>query len=423
MTVYYIFVAILCLQGAASLLEGIRYLAFVRRALDEPIGTYASKASVIIPCKGAEAGLEENLRALYLQDYPDYEIVFVVATEADAALPIIRQLIKEMQPALATCNEDAGNATKFQAGKPLALVTNRKVRVIIAGKNDRRSEKVNNLLRAIEEVSNDTEVFVFVDSDARVHRDWLRSLVAPLAEESVGATTGFRWYLPETGGFFSALLSAWNGSVATTLGDHGNNFAWGGSTAILRKTFEKADVRGSWDRAVSDDYALTRAIRKSDLRIAFVPRCLTVTREDASLASLLEFTTRQVVITRIYNPRLWWLGIVSQILFNAVFFGGLLFAAATSIGGEPPAFALALLVTIYLLGSAKGVLRLIAARRMLPQERRDITRLWWAYCLLWHLVSLVYLYNFLRSAATNRILWRGVLYEMHSPTETVVHRR
>src|SRR5205085_5929221 len=141
------------------------------------------------------------------------------------------------------------------------------------------------------------------DSDARVTGDWLRSLVAPLGNEQTGAATGYRWYLPQHGGFFSALLSAWNGSVATTLGDHNRNFAWGGSTAILKKTFEKINVREVWANAVSDDYALTNVLQKNGLHINFVPRCLTISREDASLRSLLEFTTRQVIITRVYNAR------------------------------------------------------------------------------------------------------------------------
>jgi hypothetical protein len=234
--------------------------------------------------------------------------------------------------------------------------------------------------------------------------------------------TGYRWYLPERGGFFSALLSAWNGSVATTLGDHNRNFAWGGSTAILRNTFAQCQVRNAWQQAVSDDYALTSAVQKSGLRIHFVPQCMTVSREDATLSSLLEFTTRQVIITRVYNARLWWIGLVSQVLFNTVFFGGLAFAVIGALPGKNTIMAFLLLALIYLSGSAKGLLRLLAARQMLPQAKAEITRLWWMYCLLWILVSPVYLFNFIKSATTRRIHWRGVLYEMHSPTETTVIR-
>jgi ceramide glucosyltransferase len=417
---FYVLTTLLILQGIVSLLEGFQYLSYVRRSLAAPILEFTPKACIIAPCKGIDRGLEDNLRALFLQDYPDYEIIFVVASEKDPALPVIERVIQAHSPAsvIANGNEVRGIGSQAQND----LFSKPQARVIIAGKNYTRSEKVNNLLVALDAVADDSQALVFVDSDARVTGDWLRSLIAPLGDEQIGATTGYRWYLPEGGGFFSALLSAWNGSVATTLGDHNRNFAWGGSTAILKKTFEQIKVRDTWANAVSDDYALTNVLQKNDLRINFVPRCLTISREDATLHSLLEFTTRQVIITRVYNARLWWIGIISQVLFNSVFFGGLIFASLNAASGKSSFTMFTILALIYVLGSAKGVLRLLAAREMLKQAKREITNLWWMYCLLWVLVSLVYLFNFLKSATTRRILWRGVWYEMRSSQETLVIR-
>jgi cellulose synthase/poly-beta-1,6-N-acetylglucosamine synthase-like glycosyltransferase len=335
--------------------------------------------------------MEENLGALFDQKYPDYEIIFAIASPHDEARPLIERVIDEHR--------------------------NRESKLVIAPPNDDRSEKVNNLLAAIDETSSDAEAFVFVDSDARVHPAWLASLIAPLADNRTGAATGYRWYLPAKGGLWSALLSAWNGSVATMLGDHSNNFAWGGSTAVLRETFERAGVRKSWQRALSDDYALTRAIERAGLKIVFVPRCLIPSREDASFSSLMEFTTRQVTITRVYRPRAWWTGIISHALFTSVFFGGIVW---TLIGGINRVAPLAMLALIYLLGSMKGALRMIAAREAITQSKSEITRLWWMYCLLWPTVSLVFLYNFIRSSLTGRVKWRGVIYEMRSAEETVI---
>jgi len=39
------------------------------------------------------------------------------------------------------------------------------------------------------------------------------------------------------------------------------------------------------------------------------------------------------------------------------------------------------------------------------------------------LVSLVYLYNLIASARTNRVVWRGIGYEMVSPSKTVIRQR
>jgi len=408
---FYGLAGLVLLQGFLSLIEGFRHYAFVVKALREPISldARAPKVAVIAPCKGIDPGLEGNLTALFELDYPDYQVIFVIADADDPARPVIEEVMR-----------------RNRGRSPL---------LVVAGASAGRSEKVNNLLHGLDRVSGGCEVFAFVDSDARVRPDWLAALVVPLTQLGVGAATGYRWYLPERGGFWPALLSAWNGSVATTLGDHGRNFAWGGSTAIRRDTFDRFGVREQWSGAASDDYVLTRAVRTAGLRIVYAPRCLALSREDVGLARLLEFTTRQIIITRVYHAQLWWLGIISHSLFNTVFFGGLALVAASLIwplreASAPPtaqnpwaSAAAALLGLIYLLGLLKGALRLLAAREALPAARNDVLSLWWMYCLLWPVVSLVFQYNFIKSATTRRITWRGVCYELRSPGETVIRKK
>jgi hypothetical protein len=116
----------------------------------------------------------------------------------------------------------------------------------------------------------------------------------------------------------------------------------------------------------------------------------------------------------------WWVGLISNLLFTSIFFGGLAFILNKMIRGENVTLMAVMLAAIYALGSIKGALRLLAAREAIPQARAAVTRLWWMFCFLWPLVSLIFVYNFLKSATTRRIRWRGVCYEMKSPTETVV---
>lgn len=393
---FYTLLVLLIIQGVVSLIEGFKFRSFIRRSLATPPDSFTPKATVIAPCKGIDNVLEENLAALFAQDYPDYEIIFAIASEDDPAREVIERVIRRH--------------------------ANISSRIVIAPPKADRSEKVNNLLEAITCSSAESNALVFVDSDARARSDWLASLIAPLEDERVGAATGYRWYLPERGGFFSALLSAWNGSVATTLGDHNRNFAWGGATAMLKKTFDRLQVGERWQHAASDDYALTRAVEESGLKISFAPRCLMISREDMNLASLVEFTTRQIIITRVYRPRVWWQGIISQALFSAGFFGGLIHQVINSIRSEIQLAPLLMLSVVYLLGSIKGLLRLSSAGEALLHAKEEIKRLWWMYCLLWPLVSLLYLYNFIKSTTTRRITWRGVTYELRSPNETIVAR-
>jgi hypothetical protein len=46
-----------------------------------------------------------------------------------------------------------------------------------------------------------------------------------------------------------------------------------------------------------------------------------------------------------------------------------------------------------------------------------------AHVLLWPIISLLYLYNALAAAFSRRIKWRGITYELKSPTEAVIIAR
>jgi cellulose synthase/poly-beta-1,6-N-acetylglucosamine synthase-like glycosyltransferase len=74
------------------------------------------------------------------------------------------------------------------------------MRTIVAGPAVDRGQKVHNLSVVTSAIDRASEVLVFVDSDARPAGDWLKSLVAPLQDETLGATTGYRWFVPVRGG-------------------------------------------------------------------------------------------------------------------------------------------------------------------------------------------------------------------------------
>src|SRR5918998_628626 len=195
MPFFYLLAALVVLQSVMSLRGGLRYLNFFRRELDSPRALYMPFASVFVPCRGVDQGLRLNLLALFRQHYPAYELVFVSDRADDPALEIARQLARELE------------------GETVA-----RTRFVVAGKASDSGQKVHNLRAALKEAGASGEVFVFVDTDARPRADWLRALVAPLADEGAGAATGYRWFLPARGGLASHLRSVWNASIASALG-------------------------------------------------------------------------------------------------------------------------------------------------------------------------------------------------------------
>src|SRR5208282_2034170 len=116
----------LLLAGTAivqALLVAINVYEHRRRALVrlKKISCYAPSGRVLVlsPCKGHDANLEENLRALLTQDYPDYEVAFIVEDAADPACPVIRR-------AMAACPQTPA-------------------RLLVAGQAERCGQKVHNL--------------------------------------------------------------------------------------------------------------------------------------------------------------------------------------------------------------------------------------------------------------------------------------
>jgi cellulose synthase/poly-beta-1,6-N-acetylglucosamine synthase-like glycosyltransferase len=398
MLVFYFLAAIVIWIGVLSLRGGFSFAAYVRRELARPLPDFTPFASLIAPCRGLEPGLEENLAALFAQDYPAYEVVIVTDRADDPALGLVTEMIK---------------AQASSAGVS--------ARAVIAGAALDCGQKVHNLRVAVAEVDPRSEVLVFVDTDARPQPGWLRSLLAPLANERVGAATGYRWFVPLQGGVASQLRSVWNASIASALGERADkNFCWGGSTAIRSETFARLQIAERWRGTVSDDFTLTRILQETKLPIHFVPACLVPSFGECTTGELLEFTNRQLKITRVYAPHLWRPLLLGSLLFCLVFFGGVAIVTVRAILALPYALPLCLLGVIYVLGAAKSLIRLRTVALVVPCS---LAKSLPVHLLLWPFASALFLCNALLAMSSRRIKWRGISYELKSATEAVIIAR
>jgi ceramide glucosyltransferase len=391
LTLFYVLVIEQVLQGLHNLWDGLRWLRMAQHRVGRHAGFYTPRVALICPVKGIEPGLEQNLATLAAFDYPDYEIFFALASGEDPARKILERI---------------------------ASACPHPVHIVIAGRPSGCSEKVNNLRAAAQKAGEDFEVYVFTDSDGRPGRQWLARLVAPLADAGLGAVTTFRWLLSERGGFWSALASAWNAPAATYLGEHQHNFCWGGGTAIRRERFEQAGVYEFWNGSVSDDLSLTRALRRAGLPIEFAPECLVPTIRDYDAAGLFEFTNRQIIITRVYEPRLWALSGVGHLLYcGAVGIGFILFLSRL-ITGETAIHILLLALVPPVLSMTRGVLRLAAVLELLPDWKEKLLADGWIWTFLAALGPFLSLWNSVIAIFSRRIRWRGIRYLLVSPGQT-----
>lgn len=229
----------------------------------EPVskGNPIGRVLVMIPCKGTDLTLDETFRSLKNQDYDNYEILCIVDDLKDPALEYI-----------------AKAGLKFAVSDYECIGCSGKVRA---------------LCTAIQQ-SPHFDIYVIADSDIIVKRNWLRSLISPLSDESTGLSTTFPLFVPDHK-FWSQFKSAWGMVGHSMMKSRRTRFGWGGSLA-----FRKELIQGSMDQfcsSVSDDVALSKICSQKGKKIEYVEEATpdVIVREDFSKFN--EWANRQVALS------------------------------------------------------------------------------------------------------------------------------
>ena len=364
---------------------------YARRERKTKRPDYTPKAAIIAPHYGWDDQTEENVKRLLNQDYAGaYEIFFVThakgASGYDASYPHLLK-IAEGQP-----NVHA------------LLAPN------IVENTLPRSQKVQNLMTAIEAFPDDIEIIVFVDADATIEKNWLMLLVEPLQDKNVGATVGARFYFPHTLNVASLVEAVWINFQIALQGDHPLAMVWGGSNAIRRESFEKGKVLQRWANATIEDHNLTHAVRDLKRKIHFVPDCIAVTHtEKRTWKQVIEFTNRQIVMTYRMGLKAQWWGTLLILLPKA-----LLVLCSIPLIFYSERFLLVLLVPFIEIQSYR------VFSRNLPRWLRDMPKLRETLRIASLVVPVAMFLaglNAVYALFQNKIVWGGVRYEILSATE------
>src|SRR5213594_2213369 len=375
------------LASVASLVQGIRLRGGVRRGMRLALGAFLPSVALILPVRGLDEGFDENVRALLSQAYPRYRLLVVADDSTD--------------PASARIETIARDFTSVPVTKILAEASP------LGG-------KVNALRSALGHLTSEDEVVVFADSDIRPARDWLRQLVQPLADSTVGVATGFRWYLPPRPTFWSLLRAEWNAVSANVLFDSRRSFAWGGSCAVRTDRLNELRLADRWRDVLSDDLVLTQAVRDAGLKIAYAPAALVPTYEGADRATCTEWCLRQMTMATLYLPVVRRYATAAFAVFNgSILFGIVCLALAVwNVAYLIPAaiFLAPLPVSI-----AKASLR----RRALFSATPSVAAAWnvpaWRTAIAAIAVPWVMSAGLLRTRRPTTIRWRGHTYDVSDP--------
>ncbi len=376
------------LASVASLVQGIRLGAGVRRGIRLALGGFLPPIAVILPVRGLDAGFDQNIRALLSQAYPRYRFLVVADDSTDSAVARIQTLSRDFPR--------------------VPVVT------ILSDPSPLRG-KVNAMRSALARLRPEDEVVVFADSDIRPAPDWLRHLVQPLADSSVGVATGFRWYVPPRPTFWSLVRAEWNAVSANVLFDPRRSFAWGGSCAVRTDHLMPLRLEDRWRDVLSDDLVLTQAVRDAGLKIAYVPAALVPTFEGADRSTCTEWCFRQMTMATLYLPIVRRYASVAFSVFNGSILFGFGCLALAAIWGVAYLIPAALFLVPLPVSIAKASLR----RRALFSAAPTVAAAWnvpaWRTAIAAIAVPWVMAAGLLRTRRPTTVRWRGHTYDVSDP--------
>jgi cellulose synthase/poly-beta-1,6-N-acetylglucosamine synthase-like glycosyltransferase len=392
------------LAGAAvvqGLLVAINVYEHRRRALVrlKKISYYAPTGRVLVlsPCKGVEINLEENLRALLNQDYPDYEVTFIVEDASDAACPVIHRAI---------------------AKNPQTLS-----RLLVAGRADGCGQKVHNLRMATANLPPEINHLVFFDSDSRPKPYFVRTAIYKLYVPHIGATTGYRWLIPQRPTISNYLVVAINCNVMAVLGRNSHHMVWGGSWAIRRETFQQLGIRAAWDGMISDDLVASNQLARAGLDVRFDPACVLTSPVDFDRAGMFDFVRRQYCITRHYAFRWWLLALTAATVGNLAWMVSVgLLVYATLFARSAAWLPAAVLAALYGLGLYRGWAMQSLAAVYSPQNLTELSGVRRLSVWASPIVAFVQWLGLLASAFGSRVKWRSIDYQLGSNGQVLSQR-
>jgi ceramide glucosyltransferase len=232
-SIYYL----LCLSSAARFLRE-------RKVVNGAGAVPLPPISILKPLKGTDPEIYESFRGHCLQDYPEYEIIFGVSDPNDPAI----QSVKALQQEFPNC----------------------RIRLLVSPKILGANVKVSNLAQMLVEARHDH--LIVNDSDIRVERDYLRRVIAPLADSRVGMVTCL--YRGVAGPTLGSRLEGLGIStdfcpnvLAARQLEGGIRFGLGSTLAFRRAELEKIGGFGAFADYLADDYELGKRISELGLTV------------------------------------------------------------------------------------------------------------------------------------------------------------
>jgi ceramide glucosyltransferase len=293
--------------------------------------------TVLKPLKGPGVDLYANLASFCRQEYPTYQIVFGVEDARDPAVMVVRQLRRDFPH------------------RDIALSI---------GEMPGANRKIANLRHMMRHARHRT--LVLSDSDIRVRPDYLRAMVAPLADPRVGLTTCLyrgtgRFGLPSVleslfinTDFIPMVLAA---QIVQRF-----EYAYGASIAFRREALDRIGGFAPLADYLADDYQLGNRIAKAGYRLVLLPYVVETVLDSVRVSDVWRHLLRWARTYRVCQPVPWFFTIVT----HTVLWGVLAFLVSHGSAWGWAMLGLALATRV---GALAAIMRLLG-------ERDTVRHLW-----------------------------------------------
>src|SRR5919202_2398995 len=255
--------------------------------------------TILKPICGIDSDAYENLASFCQQDYPKYQIIFGVPDEQDAVLEVLQKIIYNFPDV--------------------------DIRIVVSDRIIGTNLKVSNLANAQAEAKH--SILLIADSDIRVESDYLRRVIQPMRDPSVGVVTCL--YRSLTQGWIATIESL---SISTQFAPsvlvarklEGIKFAFGSTIVIQKAALEAIGGFLAIADYLADDFQLGKLPTEAGYTVVLSDYVVEHVMPIGSISDSLKRQIRWARGTRVSRP--WgYLGLI----FTQGIAASLLFLLAT----------------------------------------------------------------------------------------------
>ncbi len=295
--------------------------------------------SILKPLRGADPHAYECFRSHCRLDYPEYEIIFGVHDPGDPAVALVERLKKEFPE--------------------------RRIELVVCSRALGTNRKVSNLIQMLPAARYDH--LLVNDGDIRVPPDYLRRIMAPLADSKAGLVTAlYRAIAGRTLGSKLEALSISDFATAVLVSyanRHHFHYGFGSTLALPRRVLARVGGFEALAEYLADDHQLGTLVAQAGHMVVLSDLVVETTLPGYSLGEFWNHQLRWARTVRDASPR----GNVGLVLVFGVQWG-----AVAVIATAGAAWAWALFAVAY----SSRIAALLVAALGVCHDRGTLRRLW-----------------------------------------------